>query len=62
MKYWPTDELHYAVRDGYRRWHRACNRHKRYYGPNEDTDTREREEVSCLRCRRTRAWRNVVAA
>lgn len=52
------DAFHFGVRAEDGHWHRACtpNRRLSRHGPNEDTDTADPDEVSCQRCRRTRAW------
>ena len=55
------NQMHFAVRDeAAGRHRRACNSRVRYRRPNEDTDTALREDVTCIRCRGTKAWRKVV--
>ena len=48
---WPV--MHYAVRDGGDRWRRACNRNRTMRRANGETDTDDKQDVSCIRCRRS---------
>ena len=55
------DEFHFAVKRPSGLYHRACNSRKRYRAPNEDTDTTAVAEVTCLRCRGTRAYKHAAS-
>ena len=54
------EAFHFAVRRPNGRYRRACDGRVRFRLPNEDTDTNSPAEVSCIRCRGTRAFRDAT--
>lgn len=49
MKYSPADPFHFAVRLPSGRHRRASDSRVRYRRPNEDTDTADPADVSCIK-------------
>lgn len=53
------EAMHLAVHSD-DKFRRACDGRRRMRRPNEDTDTALFDDVSCIRCQRTRAWRDAA--